>query len=415
MQKQIKERPIELPINILLPLIVIGLVVGLYILPHNTMMRILYLAVTAIVLDIAYMLIMKGKLEFNVSSLKQNMTKGEKSELVIAIHNKSFLPSPYIYIFLMPSYVLSSGKTKCYCITLPAHGEKQLAIPYEGVLSGKTEIGIEKVVLVDYFEVIRKKLRFTWKEERIVLPQAVMLKEYESSMSFLPNKLQEKQNLKRGQVGEVGYELSPYQEGQSERLIHWKLVAQRDIYMIREREDYKGKQEKRIVIINPVVKRKPIKTKLNQRFLSVRRYRMVLAQKLKQARQEDYQVTACLSYLNEVIKQKEQIVLYIFLEGSWKCYVISNLEALEVVKEKLVKAFIEEAASKELIKQRWPNLKHLEAGSQVLISTYLDDEIIGFLEQEHELKVLILQDKIAKFKSNRCASLNRSYEIKSSL
>ena len=415
MQKQIKERPIVLPINILLPLMVVGLIVGLYILPHNTMMRILYMALTAIVLDEVYMLIIKRRLVFNVSLAKQEITKGEKVELSVTVQNKSFLPSPYIYIFLKTSYVLTSGKTKCYCVMLPSHGEKQLVIPYEGALSGKAEVGIEKIVLVDYFEMIRKKLKFTWQEERMILPQPVLMKEYGSSISFLPNQKQENQDLKRGKVGEVGYELAPYQEGQSERLIHWKLVAQRDIYMVREREAYKSEQEKRIVIINPIVKKEFIKRKLNQRFLSVRRYRFQLAQQLKQAKQEDYQITACLSYLNEVIKRREQVELYLFLDGNWKCYRIGSLGELETVKVKLIEAFMEESRFKTLLAQRWPEFEQADGKQQMLITTYLDGEVIDYLQLNQSLKVLVLQERVSKFKSNRCASLNRAYEIKSSL
>ena len=76
---------------------------------------------------------------------------------------------------------------------------------------------------------------------------------------------------------------------------------------------------------------------------------------------------------------------------------------------------MEESRFKTLLAQRWPEFEQADCKQQMLITTYLDGEVIDYLQLNQSLKVLVLQERVSKFKSNRCASLNRAYEIKSSL
>lgn len=411
--KQESQRPIKLPKNPLLIWITLGLICGLYALPHRTMMRIFYMILLAILFDMIHMAMIKKKISLHITGIQEQVDKGEKVQLKINIKNASFLPTPYIYILLKPSYHLRVEKAGGLCVTLQGHEEKSFKVDYTGVLSGQEEIGIEQVILVDYFELMKKKLKVGYTQKVMVMPQLVNIVN-EQDLEYLSQKDADdgSQNLYHHDDGELGYELAPYQEGQSQRLVHWKLVAQRDIYMVRERELPKEQNENRLIILDPVSKQIKYEPRLIHKLWKSKKYKYQCSIGKRQAELEDYRIIVFMSYLYEVINRGESIKLVYCLENQWKKVILDSAVDLERLQGEIEQSLMNQKVTKE---NRWPEIEELISENSVLISANVDEQLIKYVEEQPNLILLALQRSQMKYRGNRYAYISKDYKICSSI
>ena len=395
-QKKQKERPVVLPRNRLLHLVTLGIIIKLYDTPHPTLMKALYLIGIVFILGEVYMSIIKRRLKIEIGPLPSVVHKGEIIHLQITVRNTSFLPLPYVYLFFKESYYLVPKAIKCLCLTLAPRSKKTFSIPYVALNSGADRVGIERIVLVDYFEFARRKYKFNWSQEVAILSQVKPLKEIANLAAYVPRKESDELDERPLQLedeGELSYELAPYQEGQSERLIHWKMVAQRDIYMVREREDNIHLRKEHLVMMDPVFHQKKSKKMHFKRFFRTHRLRKRWAKEREKACYRDKVITACISYLYSLLSQEINVIWMGYQEGKWEQRVLTRPSDLEQIEEMLCRTYFVPTLDKT---QRWPQFEMNQYIEKTLLTAHLDATLKQYIQQEVLFKAIWIQDDADK-------------------
>ena len=241
------------------------------------------------------------------------------------------------------------------------------------------------------------------------------MKEADNSIAYIPHQNKEDylSKLSKENEGEISYELSPYREGQPERQIHWKLVAQRDIYMIREREVYREKQQTYSVVLDPLVN-VGVEKKMNLReqVFTKAKYRYKRTCENEMAMLEDYRLSACISYLNEIISQKQRVIFKYYRDHEWQQMVLNQKSDLEQVSLVLSGAFCEKG---QPMKERLPLESEKQYEKQVILSAHVDKEIIEYMNEKTSALLLALQQQPLKYKGDRYAYVGKDYTIKNCL
>ena len=405
--RKLKERPVVVPRNILLHVAIIGIVVKLYDTPHPTLMKALYLMGIVFVLGEVYLSVIKRRLKIEVGPLPKVLHKGESVHLQITVRNPSLLPLPYVYLFLRESYYLVPKEIRCLCLTLPPKSKKTFSIPYEALNSGADYIGIERIILVDYFEFARRKYKFSWEQEVAILSQIKPLKEITNLVQYMPRKeseILEEKPLQVEDEGEISYELAPYQEGQSERLIHWKLVAQRDIYMVREREDDIKLRKEHLVMIDPVLLRRKVGKMYFKRVFRTHRLRKRWAKEREHAYYMDKVITSCMSYLYSLISEEISVIWIGYNEGKWDQRLLTRYGDLEQIEEMLCKAYFVAVLDKT---QRWPQFELNPCVEKTLLTATLDTTLKQYIKQNVMFRAIWIQDDANKNLSKKRGKKNK--------
>ena len=296
--------------NYLFILVILYLVVTLYLKTDATYMKFLTICIIGVVVSGLHVILVKPHLSFSIKDdTRVRINKKEGVELILSIQNKSWLQSPYIYIFLKPTYHVISKQYKSICMTLPPLTTKEIVIDYIGEYSGKDFMGIEEIVVQDYFGLIKWRIICCLQKEVNVLPQAMPLGKMEYLLNRIKVKAQAEDQIPViSSDGEVCHELAPYVEGDSLKLMHWKLLARRDIYMVRQREEHVVIKREYLFILDPICEE---------------------TEEENRAKLVDKVLVACISCAYAFLKQEEKVTLIYKEENAWKQFTLSEITAVE--------------------------------------------------------------------------------------
>lgn len=356
--------------NYLFILVLIYVVVRLYLKTDPTLMKCFYILILAFILGQVHVGYLRSKLFITLKDDRPvAINKQEGVEFTLVIRNTSFLQSPYLHIFLKPSYHAISKEITRLCITLPPYSEKEIRISYEGKYSGKEILEIEKVILQDFFQIARRRLEVSLKKEVAVLPEVVELKHLEYLLKHMRVKSERSEIVpKIVEEGEISSELKPYQEGDSLKRLHWKLVAKRDLYMVRERERGASIKREYIIVLDPVCKEQGLE---------------------KRASLVDKTLVSCISYMADILKSGDKVTLLYFKEKTWEQLTITSILNLEEAAKVLATYDI---LSKSNLTERWPVEYLKEKGewqiSKLFITPSLSPNLAEYLEEEKYVQVL---------------------------
>ena len=408
-----KERPIRLPRNYIVLWFMLWLIYKTYSKPEPEYISVIYFVIIMFILCECYITYIKSKVHFVVTSLPDHVNKGEKITFKVTVINHSFLPAPYMYIFLKESYLITPEKIRCLCVSLPPHGQKDFTFQLEAVYSGKEAIGIDKVIMTDFLELARRKLNYSWLQEVIILPQPMKMKEANYLLNAYNVSKEDQMDAKQVvqmEEGEISYELKPYIEGQSQRLMHWKLVAQRDIYMVREREQMLKLRRQRLVVIDPSIKLEETKVQGLERLLFWRREQRRHAEGKHKAQVIDKLVNGSTSYLLEILQLGESILLFYYEKGRWQWVKLVVRQDLEKISDKLSGCVLDKG---EEMQVRWPQVPTKGYAQRILISASVDTSLREAIEEEKGLKVLELQKRSVLYEQewNKYWYLTDDYQI----
>ena len=388
-----RERPIRLPRNYIVLWFMLWLLYKTYRKPEPELISVVYFVIIMFLLCECYITYIKTKVHLVATSLPEHVNKGEKVTFKVTVINHSFLPAPFMYIFLKESYHIKPEKIRCLCVSLPPHGQKDFTFQLEAIYSGKEEIGIDKVIITDFLELARRKLNYSWLQEIIILPQPFKMKEANYLLDACTMTKDEQLDAKRTALmeeGEISYELKPYVEGQSQRLIHWKLVAQRDIYMVREREQVLKLRKERLVVIDPSVKVEEVKVEGLERLMFWRHEQRRHIEGKQKAQVIDKLVNGSTSYLLEILRLGESILLFYYDKGKWQQVRLVVRQDLEKISDKLSGCIVDKG---EKMQVRWPQVPTKGYAQRILISASVDASLREAIEEETGLKVLELQKR----------------------
>lgn len=368
------EKRVVLP-NFLFILCLVYLILQLYRQNNATYMKGLYLLVLALALGQIHVTLAKRKLTVEIKETKLgNISKKEGTKLTLCLINHSFLQSPYIHIFLKPSYHATSKVFTQLCVTLPPHAHKEIELDYEGCYAGYEQLEIEKIILQDYFQIATRRVKQNLKASIAVLPEVTKL----SRFNYLFRNMQAQKEGSQttsiiSQEGDINSELKPYIQGDSLKLVHWKLAARKDIYMVRQREEQIGVKQSCVMVLDPICK------ELDEN---------------KRAQLIDKTLVACISCIYEFLREERKVCLVYLKENTWDRLELTSVSQLELAAQAIGKGIMTQDQQLNGL-ERWPKayLKHInkEKSSKLLITSALTTQLVNDIEEEKGLNVLEME------------------------
>lgn len=355
----------KLPFNSLMFLVFIGIGTVAYIRPSRFINQLFIMMSITLLLDGIYFFLVIRYLKVNVHAPK-TIQKDERFTLKIDMINRAPLPSPYIYIKPKDGIRFTLEKKQALMIMLEARQFKAQELPCNAQFYGKEQVVLEEVSMRSFIGFFRKSLTQNISTTIKILPTIKHLEYMQHFNDFLMrlNRQEDKQNEQANNesIGdEIGYELSPYIEGDSQRLIHWKIVASRDEYLVRQREEKKEWERDLFFILNPLMQYQSndeqvvIQDKIVTTLISLVAYYINQGQKVK--------VTYYKHRKWEYIKIRETKDIY-FLQDT-----LSDYEGLRVERQSNVHEMI-----KGLLK-----LTQKKSGYKLIISSYWEENLEKYI------------------------------------
>ena len=366
---QDKNKKEKVTINYIYYIVMIILIILLYKKTNELLMCFFMIGLIGGILSIVHMYIAKRALEFEViNNPNKIIGKNELTSICIRVHNRLDMLSPYIYVFTNKTDNLEVVKHRGKCVMVKSKNYIDVEIPYKAKYSGKASIYISEIVLQDFFGIMSIRLQEIHKEIDIaVLPQVIELKasgNLISSMKESMNTRAENERVKG--LGELSYDLEPYKEGDSMKLVHQKLLARRDIYMVREREKEQGSQNKYVIVIDPVCGEVSNKSRLIDKTLAV-----------------------ITSLISDIIKQTEKVTVVYNIEGKWSHRILEKRSSLTQFMNTLAR-YSGEWNGKDRWAREYLLNSNISPGYKLVITPILESEYIEALESEIKLEILTI-------------------------
>ena len=356
--------------NYLFIVVTLYLLVSLYLKTDMAYMKFLTICILGGVISVIHLLVVKPCLSFAIKDESYvRINKKSQVELTINIQNKAWLQSPYIYIFLKPTYHVAAKQYDSICVALPPRSTKEITLEYVGEYSGKETLGIEEIVLQDYFGIMKRRIKCTLEKEVSVLPQVVALGKVENLLNLVKVKERDHEQIPViSSDGEVCHELAPYIEGDSLKLMHWKLLARRDIYMVRQREEHATIKREYVFILDPICEEQ---------------------EKENRVRLIDKILVTSISLAYTFLKQGEKVTLIYKQNAMWQQLTLTEIMAIPQLAAELSGYIGNEGQVGE---ERWP-YEYLHQHypfpmSKVFLTSYLSKYLCEELEEKKSLNVL---------------------------
>lgn len=376
-RSKLKKKP---PVNWLM--FVCYFALGIYAYAHtNRLINDLLILVTMlIIVDSLCFFLATKQIRFQVYG-EEIVHKYEVFSFWIEMTNKGFLPITYIELIPKEGIRVSLEEEKHVVMMLKSKKKITQAILYKADLCGLEEMQLEKIVLKSIFSFFRKEVSLEDHVRVKILPEIVYLEDIQYFDKFLGESQKEYgEHIEKAPLycEEVGYELKPYVEGDSQKLIHWKLAAYKDELLVRQREHEIEKTGNAIFILAP----------------------FLLKDEGNEIIEQDKLLTTFVSLASYYLEKMQHVEIAFFQNKKWRYIKIKNINELKGVQESL--ASYESLMVQETVNQRsiissiMPILEHRE-GVKAIVLGYWTPEIESFIvskSEEHKLINIWAKDEL---------------------
>lgn len=374
--------------------ITIGIVA--YIKPDRFINRLFIMLTITLVLDAVYFLLLIPFLKITTSTSKI-IQKNERFTLKIHIINKAPLPSPYIYIKPKDAIRVTLEKKQALMIMLEGKQEIERELSYNARFYGNEQIVFEQILIRSFIGFFRKSVAQDIITPIKILPNIRQIEYIQHFDDFLLSlsRQEDKQKCKLNNESiedEIGYELSPYIEGDNQRLIHWKIAAARDEYLVRQREEKKEWKRELVFILNPLVQ-----------------YQSSNEQVIIQ----DKMITSVISLVDHYINQGQKVKVIYYKDEKWRHIKITETKAMYFLKDVLsdyegIK--VEECTNVQKMIKELLEFTQRGEGYKFIISSYWDKQL-----EEYIIKNYIIKKSISIIWTHSAISDNINHKLFSSI
>lgn len=334
--------------------IAIGMIA--YIKPERFINELFILVSIILLFDGLYFFLVTPHLKVKIHTPKM-VEKNERFSLKIYITNKAYLPSPYIYIEPRERIRVILEKKQVIGLMLGARERIEQEIYYEAQLCGQEEMMLEEVSMRSFMGFFRKTISLNLCTIIQVLPEIRHLEYMQHFNAFLTliNTSEGKQNEQEDSEStgdEVGYELRPYMDGDSQKLIHWKIAAFRDEYLVRQREGSKEQKRELFFILNPFV---------------------CWESNEEEAVLKDKMITTFVSLVAHYIYEGQKVRVAYYKDKAWQYKKIRDVRHIHILQENLSDyecLKVEQTINQRGIIKNLFKLTKKRSGIKVLISSY---------------------------------------------
>ena len=369
---RIKKLP---PINIIQMGILVGLCGISYLYPNKIIISAFLLMLIVCAIDGIHFFVVKRALRLYVNG-GMPVEKGEVFTLNVKFVNKSNLPACLFHIKAKSSRRLSSiGKSEITTLLAPME-KYECTMEFEAQLSGEDVVGIEWGRLDSVFGFFRLHLPLEMYVRVRVFPEVKEISGMERFIETLAGSGDEDRNgnieEEKRSGEEIGYELRPYQEGDSQRLIHWKLAVLKEVYLVRQREGSSHKGQDIFLIICPLQYKQDEET---------------------EAILQDRTVTSALSMAYYFLCHEQTVKVACYINKSWKFMELTESYQIRSLQEMLSKyaavTMNEKVDEKAILKNVFKIIGE-EKSVKILISAYWTAQMNKMLLSSGEEKKLSL-------------------------
>ncbi len=296
----------------------------------------------------------------------QMVEKNKSFPLKICMTNKAYMPSPYVYIRVREGKRVILDNTQVLGLILGIREDVEQDVFYNAQLCGGEEIALEEVKMQSFIGFFRKTITLNLSATIQVLPEVRHLEYIEHFDAYLAelstSEGKQSEQEENESIGdEVGYELRPYTEGDSQRLIHWKIATLRDEYLVRKREGSKGKKRELIFILSPFI------------CLEGHEREEVL---------QDKMVTTFVSLVAHYINEGQKVSVAYYKEKAWQYIKIRDSRVIHILQETLsdyTGLKIEETYNERSIIKSLFKFTNKRSGIKILISSYWKKDIEEYI------------------------------------
>lgn len=350
------------PIN---PFILVSYCLLVFYAYANTNRRIntLFMLVTIlIIMDAIYFFICMKQIEITLMG-DEITQKKETFAIKVQIGNKGMLPITYIE--LVPAEGKRGHLEQNQHIVMILKRKQQViqTVVYRADLCGLEEIGLDKVVYKSPFYFFRKEVVIEHKVRIKILPEIRYIENVQMLVQFIgEHQIQEgqEQKISLESQEEVGYELKPYTLGDSQKLIHWKIAAYKDEWLVRQRERESEDRKDIFFILAP--------------FLSEQYGNEIV--------QQDKVLTTFVSLISYYLEKMQKVRVAFYYNKSWHYMKIKNEAQLRTLQERLASyksLLVEQIANQRSIIKGVIELAEKKEGTKIIVSGYWAKEIETYI------------------------------------
>lgn len=345
----------KLPINGLMFSIFIAMGMMAYMKPERFINELFILVGIILIFDGIYFFLVIPHLKVKIY-IPRMVEKNERFSLRIYISNKAYLPSPYVYVKPGEGIRVILEKKQVIGLMPGAREHIEQEIDYKAQLCGQEEVILEEVSMRSFIGFFRKTITLDVYTIVQVLPEIRHLEYMQHFDAFLTlmNTKGEKQNEQEDSESienEVGYELRPYIDGDSQRLIHWKIAAFRDEYLVRQREGSKEQKRELFFILSP----------------------FVCWESNEEAVLQDKMITTFISLVAHYLREGQKVRVAYYKDKTWQYKKIRDVRYIHILQE-ILSAYeglkIEETINQRGIIKSLFKLTKKRDGIKILITSY---------------------------------------------
>ena len=324
----------------------------------------LFLITIIMVIDGLYFWIVPKKIRIDLE-IDEVVQKHELFNVKVKLTNNTLLPMPYMELFPDKGRRVSLEEISNIGIMLSSKSQIECAISYRAKLCGLEEIGLEKIVFRSFFAFFKSETSNIEKVKVKILPKPRELGHIQHFNDFLEQLITNEMK----QIGEehlviagdeIGYELRPYVEGDSQRLIHWKIAAYKDELLVRQRQQSDEKVNNLFFILNPFISEKEIEEAIIQ----------------------DKLLTAFISLVAYYLEQGQRVRVAYYKDKAWQYLKIKSYMQLQQLQDCLgdhicLKA--EQTINQRSIVECFTKKVKQEEGIKIIVSSYWTQEMEEYI------------------------------------
>jgi len=168
----------------------------------------------------------KNKITLSESLSREFITKNEKTEYKVRIHNRGFLPCIFACVYFDFSQIgLETDTTHTY-LSIGPKNDFEATVQISGKYRGVYEIMPTDVVIYDFLGIFKFKAKYQSVLKLTIAPEMISIPEL-TSMITQQGETIIKRHM-QGQDHTISAELREYQLTDTYKQIHWKATAKRN-------------------------------------------------------------------------------------------------------------------------------------------------------------------------------------------
>lgn len=336
-----------------------------YILGGETSMVMTYMFLFSPVVSVLLVFPFRKNVAVYVDMPYYEVEKGGVVRVNIRLENRSFMPFPFISIEFCEAINFKVSDSYNMIVSLGPFEKKVITMEYTAISRGVSKIGVSGVWIKDYINLFKLSILKNSAEERFagevtVLPKLVSLKSTSKILLGAEESIkQEDLNTPSMNLitwnGEPGYEFREYIPGDPLHKIHWKLSARSETLMVRKDEG-RGISKKRLFLdpyIKTVQKKQSIDSIYHLLFglPSVNPEKDSCNMENKRLKLEEKVLETLLAVAHTSVKTGREVELWLFEEGKWNKYEISDSKVINEIQYRLASYKFEKFPISDFLKR----------------------------------------------------------------